>query len=308
MANWRATATEEQRQRFREAVSKWKKRMRENLSEEEKEKHINQLKENYKKWKENHTEESKKKFSDKMSKILKERWKNKDYRKYKSEATSAQMKRQWESYTDEEKEMKRKDIINKARQYRESLDEEWKKEYLNKMYEWRVKAANEREKNWLIKRPCQYPECILWAKANSWENIKWDKIFIDKWFYYQKEFSLWNYTYDFKIWNTLIEINPYAWHNSTWVPNIKWAKPKDKYYHYNKAKNAIDNWYWIIEVWDWVTKEDVFKAIEKWWNKNIWKPRLNWFNYKVWEHIIDNNYDKEEMISKWYVEIWDAWF
>ncbi len=60
MANRWSNATEEQRQNFKEAVSKWKKEMRKNLSEEERAKRIKQLKINVEKWRRNQTDEKKK--------------------------------------------------------------------------------------------------------------------------------------------------------------------------------------------------------------------------------------------------------
>ena len=308
MGGWRANATDEQKQKFKESVSKWKKKMWENLSEEEKIKRIEQLKINVEKWRKNQTDEKKKKFKEKMSKVMKERWKNKEYRELKSKQVSEQMRAQRSSYTEEEKEFKIQDIKNKAKEYRESLTEEGRREYIDKMYQWRVAAAEEREKRWEIKRPCQYPKCILWAKADSNINLEREKLFLNNWFSLEKEFPIWNYLYDFKINNTLIEINPYAWHNSTRAPKYPWAQPKDKLYHYNKAKNAIDNWYKIIEVWDWTSKEDVILWLKEWKIFEISSPRLNRYNPKNEEHIIDNWYNREDMINEWYIEIRDCWF
>lgn len=39
----------------------------------------------------------------------------------------------------------------------------------------------------------------------------------------------------------LIEVNPFPFHNSTFAPKKKNAKPKHWLYHYNKTKWAIDN-------------------------------------------------------------------
>lgn len=308
MTNRWARATEEQRLKFKGAVSKWKKKMRENFSKEERAKHIKQLKINAERWRKNKSEEAKKRFKEKMSNIMRERWKDNKYKELKRKQVSERMKAQWASYTEEEKEAKRQDIKNKAKKYRESLTEEEKKEYIDKMSQWRITAAEEREKRGEIKWPCQYPQCILWAKADSDTNLEREKLFLDNWFSLEKEFPVWNYLYDFKIGNTLIEINPYAWHNSTWAPSYPWAKPKDKLYHYNKAKNAIDNWYEIIEVWDWISKKEVLLYLKEWKTFELSPPRLNRYNPKNGEHIIDNWYDREDMINKWYIEIRDCWF
>lgn len=308
MTNRWANATDEQRQKFKEAVSKWKKKMWENFSVEERKRHIKQLKLNAEKWRKNKSEESKRKFKEKMSNVMKERWKGDEYRKHMSNIVSQQMKRQREWYSEEEKEEKRRDIRGKAQAYRESLDEKWKKEYIEKMRQWRIAAAEERESRWEIKRACQFPECLSWAKAISKTNLKREQILIDNGFSPEKEYPLWDYCYDFKIWDTLIEINPYAYHNSTWAPRISWAKVKDKMYHYNKAKNAIDRWYKLIMVRDWATIDFVIDCLKNKTTFVLWGPNLHRYNVKTKEHILDEWFNKDEMVSKWYVEIYDCWF
>lgn len=71
------------------------------------------------------------------------------------------------------------------------------------------------------------------------------------WFQVELEFQIKDRFYDLKIWNTLIEINPWATHNSTRVPAFNpSAKKKDKKYHLDKLKLARDNWYRCIMVRD----------------------------------------------------------
>ena len=60
MTNRWTNATEEQKQKFKESVSEWKKKAWKILSKEEKTKHIRQLKINAEKWRKNKSEESKK--------------------------------------------------------------------------------------------------------------------------------------------------------------------------------------------------------------------------------------------------------
>lgn len=38
-----------------------------------------------------------------------------------------------------------------------------------------------------------------------------------------------------------------------------------------------------------------------------WEPNLHWFNCKTRDHIIDEWFDKSDMVNKWYVEIYDCW-
>lgn len=67
------------------------------------------------------------------------------------------------------------------------------------------------------------------------------------------EFKLKKYSFDIKVNNTLIEINPTYTHNSTLDTIINKHKipKKDIDYHFNKTLYAKDNNYRCIHVWDW---------------------------------------------------------
>ena len=67
---------------------------------------------------------------------------------------------------------------------------------------------------------------------------------------YVTEFTLGNYSYDFKVGNTLIEINPSSTHNSTWTP-FGDHTGIDKYYHQKKSKYAFDHGFRCIHIWEW---------------------------------------------------------
>lgn len=64
-----------------------------------------------------------------------------------------------------------------------------------------------------------------------------------------REFSLDNYSFDFKYHNYLIEIDPAATHNSTF--GIYNTVPKTKFYHQEKSLCAIKHGFHCIHVWDW---------------------------------------------------------
>lgn len=65
---------------------------------------------------------------------------------------------------------------------------------------------------------------------------------------YVREFVIDSCSYDFKVNNFLIEINPFSTHNSTWGI---FGEPKDLFYHYNKTKLAKDSGFTCLNVWDW---------------------------------------------------------
>lgn len=84
-------------------------------------------------------------------------------------------------------------------------------------------------------------------------NYKFSDILTDLNINHELEFQLEHFSYDFKIGNILLEINPTYTHNSTRAPWFagELAKPKDKYYHLNKSKVAQKYGFRCIHVWDW---------------------------------------------------------
>ena len=74
---------------------------------------------------------------------------------------------------------------------------------------------------------------------------------------YEREFRCGKYSYDFKIGNNLIEINPTATHNTHFNPYGK-NKINDTY-HANKSNLALCNGYNVIHVFDW---DDIDKVVQ----------------------------------------------
>lgn len=77
---------------------------------------------------------------------------------------------------------------------------------------------------------------------------------------YEQEFILEHSSFDFKINNKLIELNPSVTHNVNWNP----FGPKstiDKNYHINKSKLAQKYGYQCVCIWDWDNKEKIINNI-----------------------------------------------
>lgn len=148
-------------------------------------------------------------------------------------------------------------------------------------------------------------KCSLLSRgAESKENKKFLKLLNRLWYTAETEFPLWGYYFDFKIGNTLIELNPFAFHNSTRIPPLPSAKPKEKMYHYNKYQCAVKWWYKCIMVRDRTINlldmlKDEFFHYE-------WLPQLHYYHPETKEHIIDNWLNRDEMISSWFLEIRDC--
>lgn len=108
-----------------------------------------------------------------------------------------------------------------------------------------------------VEYACQAPQCRLKGN-NSSVNVNFSRLLTGAGISnFQTEFPIDNLSYDFKIGNVLVELNPTATHNSTWAPFS--GTEKDKTYHYNKTRLAVDNGYRCINVWDW---DDVDKIIK----------------------------------------------
>mgnify|MGYP003292496137 CR=1 FL=1 len=74
------------------------------------------------------------------------------------------------------------------------------------------------------------------------------------------EFPLARFSYDLKVGNTLIEINPTVTHFST-NTTVWHYKPKSPTYHAEKTQIAKENGYRCIHIWDWDDEEKVIELI-----------------------------------------------
>ena len=74
---------------------------------------------------------------------------------------------------------------------------------------------------------------------------------------YEREFLLQKYSYDFKVVNTLIEINPTATHNTYFSPYGD--NRIDVNYHRDKTRLAKDNGYNVIHIFEW---DDINKVMQ----------------------------------------------
>lgn len=112
-----------------------------------------------------------------------------------------------------------------------------------------------------VEFPCMRKEARSASSNDSRFNQRFKQLLIDNNIEFEEEFPLENKSYDFKVGNILIEINPSATHNSLWGIH---GKPKDKYYHQKKSILANNNGYRCIHLWDW---DDPVKLI------SLLKPR-----------------------------------
>lgn len=76
------------------------------------------------------------------------------------------------------------------------------------------------------------------------------------------EFHLGKYSYDFHVLNTniLIELNPTFTHTCA---DTGVYEPKDKYYHKNKTKYALENGFLCLCVWDWSSSKNIIEYLKE---------------------------------------------
>lgn len=104
---------------------------------------------------------------------------------------------------------------------------------------------------------CMRPEARNSKNYHSKPNENFSTLLQNHNICFEREFYLNGKSYDFKIDNTLIEINPSATHNINWNPYG--GKIIDKLYHLDKTNLARKNGYEIINIWDW---DDINKIVK----------------------------------------------
>lgn len=111
---------------------------------------------------------------------------------------------------------------------------------------------------------CLTPGCInanpsLISKINLRFRDKLNSYGIEN----KMEFTIGKYSFDFKVGNVLLEINPTYTHNSTYSTTIgkMMINPKEQDYHYNKTKLAIENGYRCIHIWDWDDEDKIIQSL-----------------------------------------------
>lgn len=188
----------------------------------------------------------------KSAKTQRRNWANKSDEEKKAWSKKMSESHKTANYANRSKE------INRA--YRASLTEEERALQNQKRREtlqafWREMSPEEKYER--INK--QFNGGAGYHTANSKPNLAFKKILEDNNISYKREFRIGEFCYDFLVNdNVLIEIDPTATHNATWSPFENNKAHDDKRYHYSKSKNATDNGYRCIHIFDW---DDVDKII-----------------------------------------------
>ena len=112
-----------------------------------------------------------------------------------------------------------------------------------------------------LSAPCMLPQARMHGNDSS-PNREFEELLKTNEIEYEREFVLGNYSYDFKVGNNLIEINPTATHNSSYSP-FSGRTPMEVRYHYKKALEASQRCYRCVHVWDWDDKNKIVALLKK---------------------------------------------
>lgn len=136
----------------------------------------------------------------------------------------------------------------------------WGKEYPSQSQEIKDKIINTNMEKYGVPWSCMREECKMAQGGGSNINNHFADLLAKYNITFKREFSLEYFSFDFKIGNILIEIDPSYTHNSTIGPyfNKHYTKPKDKNYHLNKSMLAEKYGFRCIHIFDW---DDINKII-----------------------------------------------
>ena len=112
-----------------------------------------------------------------------------------------------------------------------------------------------------VEYPCMRIEARLNGTSDSSENKSFERLLQENGIEFEREFPIGKYSYDFKVGNILIEIDPSATHNSTWRPFHE--SGLDPQYHLNKTRIAEDAGYRCIHVFDWDDRNLIINLLKK---------------------------------------------
>lgn len=161
-----------------------------------------------------------------------------------------------------------KSVISKInKEYRASLSDEQKQRDNSRRSEsckvwWYNNMTQEERREWIktsLSHGAGWNHKLI-GGSNSKPNLLFDKLLSNNLIEHEREYRLDKYSYDFKVDNVLIEINPTATHNSTF--NIFKKAPLDKDYHYKKSLIAKEHGFRCIHIFDWDNTDKIINSLK----------------------------------------------
>ena len=139
----------------------------------------------------------------------------------------------------------------------ETMRRKYGSECTQKIPELQHKTNKTCQEKYGVDWPCMTKSCREKSSNDSRPNLAFAELLKRNGIQFEREFGIESFSYDFKVGNVLIEIDPAPTHNSTWEC-FRGNKLLPKNYHYNKSRLAEKYGYRCIHVWDW---DDVNKVV-----------------------------------------------
>ena len=153
-------------------------------------------------------------------------------------------------------------ITASNRAYRASLSEEEKLRQ-DQMRSQSMKSwwdeLSEQEKNEILN--IRFKNGRSYKQKDSMPNLEFKKLLEELNISFEREYCLDKKFFDFKIGDSLVEINPTITHNSTFTL-FKYNTPLSKIYHKSKSEIANKYNFKCIHIFDWDDKNKVIKLLE----------------------------------------------
>lgn len=150
-------------------------------------------------------------------------------------------KKPFQTLTPDEKQQRQRDSLERHLQI-----------YGSTRHDAPLKLEREREtcmQKYGVPYPCMTKQARARSSNNSRPNQIFESLLKNFQISYEREFVVDDRSYDFKVKDVLVEIDPSATHNCTWEDRT--SVQGDRFYHQKKSKLAASRGYRCIHVWDW---------------------------------------------------------
>lgn len=135
-------------------------------------------------------------------------------------------------------------------------------EYAMQAPELKEKSMHTCQEKYGVPWNCMTPQCRNSFSNDSVPNKVFAELLESNNIFYEREFGVDRYSFDFKCGHKLIEIDPTPTHNSTWSI-YKDTPPMSKDYHARKTQVASDIGFQCIHIWDWDNVDKVVALLKK---------------------------------------------
>lgn len=160
------------------------------------------------------------------------------------------------------------------------------------------------KKKYGVDYPCLTKNALNRGNIISEINKKFAELLASNDLKYEMEYVLEGFSYDFRVGNILVEINPTYIHN---IVGNCFGNAKDKGYHYSKSKVAIKHNFICIHIWDWNNWDEIIRLIQQP-NLQMEYIGIELYYSKGKNKIKSDNPNDENLISQGYLPIYTDGF